>query len=136
MFSVDAGALAGRKKKGKKEEVKDDGAGGSGGDGASAAAAGGSNVTPAQLRIAKDLADLELPSNVEMHKLDDYNLSFTISPDTGHWKGAQFEFRFTFPSKYPFVGPKGQTQKNRTEQQREQRREEWGAERTLRSLGF
>ena len=31
MFSVDAGALAGRKKKAKKEEVKDDGAAGSNG---------------------------------------------------------------------------------------------------------
>ena len=64
------------------------------------------NVTPAQLRIAKDMADLEIPSNVELRKTDDYNLSFIISPDSGHWKGGQFEFKFQFPSKYPFQGPK------------------------------
>lgn len=63
-------------------------------------------MTPAQLRIAKDMADLEIPSNVELRKTDDYNLSFIISPDSGHWKGGQFEFKFQFPSKYPFQGPK------------------------------
>lgn len=100
MFSVDGGSLLARKKKEKKAAVSEDGAAGSGD------AAASSSVTSAQLRIAKDMADLEIPSNVELRKEDDYNLSFIISPDTGYWKGGQFEFKFQFPSKYPFQGPK------------------------------
>jgi len=55
------------------------------------------------------MADLEIPPNVVMKREDDYNLSFIISPDSGHWKGGQFEFKFTFPAKYPFAGPKVST---------------------------
>lgn len=99
MFGVDGGALLARKKKEKKAAVTEDGT--PNGDGSSS-----SHVTSAQLRIAKDLADLEIPNNVTFKRVDDYNLSFTVQPDTGYWQGGKFEFTFTFPAKYPFQGPK------------------------------
>lgn len=68
--------------------------------------ASSSTVTSAQLRIAKDMADLEIPPNVDFRKEDEYNISFVIRPDSGYWQGGQFEFKFQFPTKYPFVGPK------------------------------
>jgi len=76
------------------------------GDAATAVSSTGNKTTPALLRIQKDLADLDLPSYVTLTKHDDMTFTFTIEPDTGFWKCGVFDFRFVFPDKYPFVGPK------------------------------
>lgn len=96
MYSVNAGSLAARRRA-KKEEAKDEMTDDS-----------TPKTTPALLRIQKDLADLEIPDNVELKKEDDYNLSFIINVQSGYWKGGIFEFKFSFPEKYPFQGPKVQ----------------------------
>lgn len=98
MYSVTAGSLAARKRGEKKKAAEE--------NGETSGEAGQPKTTPALIRIQKDLADLEIPDNVELKKEDDLNLSFIISPTTGYWRGGIFEFKFTFPDKYPFQGPK------------------------------
>ena len=56
-------------------------------------------TTPALLRIQKDLADLDLPEDVELRVLDAMSLSLTITATSGYWKGGVFEFIFHFPDK-------------------------------------
>ena len=113
MYSVSAGSLAARRRA-KKEEQRDEAGAAPSADGsaasasvASAAASSAPKTTPALLRIQKDLADLELPDNVELRQSGDpMALSFVLTASTGYWKGGQFEFAFLFPDKYPFTGPK------------------------------
>jgi len=64
--------------------------------------------TAAQLRVQRDLGDLDLPSNVKLIRqpTDWYNFSLTIKPTMGHWVNGSFTFVFTVPAKYPFDGPK------------------------------
>lgn len=66
------------------------------------------SASPADLRIAKDFADLDLPENVTLVR-DKTNMklfSFVINPQDGYWAGGQFEFKFNVPNSYPYDGPK------------------------------
>jgi hypothetical protein len=80
MYSLSAGSLAARKRKAKKEEVKDESS-----TGADDSSSSDQKVTPALLRIQKDLADLEIPESVELKKEDDMNFSFILNITQGYW---------------------------------------------------
>merc|ERR1712141_454315 len=64
--------------------------------------------TAAQLRVQRDLADLELPQNVKIIRKTDEWMQFTLvmKIGSGYWKGAAYRFNFKIPPKYPFDGPK------------------------------
>jgi len=101
MFKKSAGALASRRRV-KKDEV-DEGADGT----SNGVLSHDVKSSAALLRIQKDFADLEIPHNVVLHKgEDEFNYTFTIQPDTGYWKGGTYDFKFLFPSSYPFTGMK------------------------------
>jgi len=119
MYSAGGGGLAARRRKAKKDEIKDDEVSastdangttttgtGTGADEVKEKPKDEAKTTPALIRIQKDLADLEIPENVELKKEDDMTFAFVIQPTSGYWKGGLFEFKFSFPEKYPFVGPK------------------------------
>ena len=122
MYSVSAGSLAARRRAKKEEQRDDASAAAASSDSASSLSSSSSSsaspstssgavgsapkTTPALLRIQKDLADLELPDNVELRQHDAMTFSFIITASTGYWKGGVFEFTFAFPDKYPFTGPK------------------------------
>lgn len=98
MYSLSAGSLAARKRKAKKDEAQEEEEG--------KESSSGPKLTPALLRIQKDFTDLEIPENVQLKKEDDFNYSFVLRITEGYWKGGLFEFKFSFPDKYPFTGPK------------------------------
>lgn len=99
------GSLFSKKKKGgfrrRTKQKKDDGEG----DGN-----GANSQTAAHLRIQRDMADLDLPSNVKLIRKEGEWMEFSLVlyPNMGYWKGGQFEFKFVIPPKYPFDGPKVQ----------------------------
>ena len=66
-------------------------------------------LQPGQLRMERELAELELPSCCKLEFPDKHNLlSFVVSivPDEGYWRGAQFRFPFTIKPMYPHEAPK------------------------------
>jgi len=65
-------------------------------------------LSSAQLRLQGDFADIDIPKTVKVVKKDDdpMQFSFIIYPDSGYWKGGQYEFAFKIPSDYPFKEPK------------------------------
>jgi len=86
--------------------------GGPGGNAASAAAANrnkAKKTSAAQLRISKDLNELELPTSCTIDfpdKDDPLNFRLSISPDQGFYKGGAFWFSFKVSSNYPHEPPK------------------------------
>ena len=59
--------------------------------------AGGKKQSAAQLRIQKDISDLNLPKTCEITFPDPddlLNFKVTISPDEGFYKGGKFVFPF------------------------------------------
>jgi len=65
--------------------------------------------TPAQLRIQKDISDLNLPKTckLEFPDADDLlNFKLIISPDEGFYKGGRFIFQFKVNPNYPHDPPK------------------------------
>jgi ubiquitin-conjugating enzyme E2 M len=67
-------------------------------------------LSSAQLRLQGDFADIDIPKMVKVVKKEDdaMQFSFIIYPDSGYWKGGQYEFAFKIPSDYPFKEPKVQ----------------------------
>jgi len=66
-------------------------------------------MTAAQLRVESDIASLEMPNYCSITPYDPktwQELTVTIKPDRGFWQGATYNFKFTFPPKYPFNPPK------------------------------
>eukprot|EP00126_Sphaerothecum_destruens_P015102 Sdes_comp9018_c0_seq1m439 len=66
-------------------------------------------TSPAQLRIQKDINDLELPNTctVDFPNPDDLlNFTLTISPDEGFYKAGKFRFTFQVGNQYPHDPPK------------------------------
>lgn len=69
----------------------------------------GKKRTPGEIRIQKDIADLD---GGEVAKVDFPNpndlTSFNVSvtPDRGFWSGATYTFTFVIPSHYPHTPPK------------------------------
>ncbi len=65
--------------------------------------------TAAQLRITKDISELELPKTcyTEFADPDDLlNFRLVISPDEGFYRGGRFIFSFKIGPNYPHEPPK------------------------------
>jgi len=65
--------------------------------------------TPGEIRIQKDIADLDAGSLVTVefpnpNKLTSFNVS--ITPDSSYWKDATYQFKFIVPPNYPHSPPK------------------------------
>eukprot|EP00389_Voromonas_pontica_P001139 GDKH01001698.1.p1 GENE.GDKH01001698.1~~GDKH01001698.1.p1 ORF type:complete len:189 (+),score=21.20 GDKH01001698.1:94-660(+) len=64
---------------------------------------------PSELRVQKELDELELPPATTINFPDkDVLMKFDvmIQPDEGYWKGAKYSFSFTIPPGYPHEPPK------------------------------
>ncbi|KAF8817940.1 RUB1 conjugating enzyme [Cardiosporidium cionae] len=70
---------------------------------------GTARKAPAEIRVQKDLDNIDLPPNSSISFEDRAKiLEFKISllPDEGFWQGANFLFDFTIPYSYPHDPPK------------------------------
>ncbi|KAJ3354974.1 NEDD8-conjugating protein ubc12 [Allomyces javanicus] len=68
-----------------------------------------SAVSAAQIRVQKDLDELDLPKTMSMHHPDPNDLlhfTVTITPDEGFYTGASFTFTFDINANYPHDPPK------------------------------
>jgi len=66
-------------------------------------------TSAAQIRVQKDLTELDLPSTMKTHfpNPDDLlNFTLTIAPDEGMYKGGSFNFSFSVGANYPHEAPK------------------------------
>ncbi|TFL03549.1 E2 ubiquitin-conjugating enzyme [Pterulicium gracile] len=66
-------------------------------------------TSAAQIRVQKDLTELDLPSTMETHfpdAADLLNFTLTIRPDEGMYKGGSFKFSFAINTNYPHDPPK------------------------------
>eukprot|EP01066_Platyproteum_vivax_P002375 Platyproteum_vivax@DN1289_c0_g1_i1.p1 len=64
---------------------------------------------PGEIRIQKELDELELPPQCKLsfdNKDDLMCFNVSITPDEGFWKGATYKFKFTIPGGYPYEAPK------------------------------
>merc|ERR1712065_57451 len=75
----------------------------------SSAQAAEDSQKPAEIRIQKDISELELGPNAEIdfpNGADDLmNFVVTIRPDEGYWAGGKFDFVFSIPEGYPHDVP-------------------------------
>ncbi|TFK77369.1 E2 ubiquitin-conjugating enzyme [Pluteus cervinus] len=66
-------------------------------------------TSAAQIRVQKDLTELDLPATMKTHFADPadlLNFTLTITPDEGMYKGGAFEFSFNITTNYPHEPPK------------------------------
>ncbi|KAF8323743.1 hypothetical protein DL93DRAFT_2123524 [Clavulina sp. PMI_390] len=66
-------------------------------------------TSAAQIRVQKDLTELDLPSTMKTDFPDPANLlnfTLTITPDEGMYKGGAFTFSFVINTNYPHEPPK------------------------------
>eukprot|EP00916_Digyalum_oweni_P021445 GHVL01035624.1.p1 GENE.GHVL01035624.1~~GHVL01035624.1.p1 ORF type:complete len:177 (+),score=38.81 GHVL01035624.1:69-599(+) len=66
-------------------------------------------ANPGEIRIQKELDDLDLPSNCLLsfeNKNDLMSFSIAIKPDEGFWTNATYVFKFNIPQGYPYDAPK------------------------------
>jgi len=66
-------------------------------------------TSAAQIRVQKDLTELDLPSTMKTHfadLADLLNFTLTITPDEGMYKGGAFTFSFAINTNYPHDPPK------------------------------
>lgn len=66
-------------------------------------------TSAAQIRVQKDLTELDLPSTMKTDfpdPTDLLNFTLTITPDEGMYKGGAFSFSFTINTNYPHEPPK------------------------------
>jgi len=66
-------------------------------------------TSAAQIRVQKDLTELDLPSTMKTDFSDAANLlnfTLTITPDEGMYRGGSFQFSFLINSNYPHEPPK------------------------------
>jgi len=64
---------------------------------------------PGEIRMQKELDEMELPPQVGINFPDKDNLmnfQISISPDEGFWKGATYDFVFQVAPLYPHEAPK------------------------------
>ncbi|CAE7765314.1 UbcE2M, partial [Symbiodinium microadriaticum] len=69
----------------------------------------GKKRTPGELRVQKDIADLDSGriAKVNFPNPNDLtNFSVVVSPDSGLWQGATYHFTFEIPPNYPHEPPK------------------------------
>ena len=70
---------------------------------------GGKKRTPGEIRIQKDIADLDGGSvaTVNFPAANDLtNFTVTVTPDSGFWSKATYIFTFAIPALYPHEPPK------------------------------
>lgn len=71
---------------------------------------GASVGKPAELRLQKDMSDLNLPSNTTMHfpegKDKIFHFEITMIPDQGYHRNGRFLFTFNISHNYPYEAPK------------------------------
>ncbi|KAF4573212.1 NEDD8-conjugating protein ubc12 [Pleurotus pulmonarius] len=66
-------------------------------------------TSAAQIRVQKDLTELDLPDTMKTHFPDPndlLNFTLTITPDDGMYKGGSFIFSFAINTNYPHEPPK------------------------------
>ncbi|KIJ53455.1 hypothetical protein M422DRAFT_64477 [Sphaerobolus stellatus SS14] len=66
-------------------------------------------TSAAQIRVQKDLTELDLPSTMKIYHADPTNLlnfELTINPDEGMYHGGSFKFSFVINTNYPHEPPK------------------------------
>jgi len=66
-------------------------------------------TSAAQIRVQKDLTELDLPSTMKTtfpDPTDLLNFTLTITPDEGMYKGGSFLFSFVINTNYPHDPPK------------------------------
>jgi len=66
-------------------------------------------TSAAQIRVQKDLTELDLPATMKTHFADPtdlLNFTLTITPDEGMYKGGEFKFSFSINTNYPHEPPK------------------------------
>jgi ubiquitin-conjugating enzyme E2 M len=69
----------------------------------------GKKRTPGEIRIQKDIAELDggTAATVTFPNPNDLtNFIVTIKPDSGFWNGAKYPFTFAIPALYPHEPPK------------------------------
>jgi len=65
--------------------------------------------TPGEIRIQKDIADLDGGDVAKIDFPDPNDLTnflVTVSPSDGYWKGARYKFTIKIPAMYPHEAPK------------------------------
>mmetsp|Transcript_1090 Transcript_1090/g.3187 ORF Transcript_1090/g.3187 Transcript_1090/m.3187 type:complete len:211 (-) Transcript_1090:965-1597(-) len=65
--------------------------------------------TPGEIRIQKDIAELDggKVATITFPKANDLTtFDVAVSPDTGYWQGATYDFTFNIPPHYPHSPPK------------------------------
>jgi len=93
----------------KQQKEGDGGAGSNSGQNSQNVQTTGKKTSAAQLRITKDVNELELPStcSIEFPDKDDFlNFRLSICPDQGFYKGGKFWFSFKVSRNYPHEPPK------------------------------
>lgn len=66
-------------------------------------------TSAAQIRVQKDLTELDLPPTMKTDfpdPTDLLNFTLTITPDEGMYRGGAFSFSFTINTNYPHEPPK------------------------------
>eukprot|EP00598_Pedospumella_elongata_P002152 CAMPEP_0184968032 /NCGR_PEP_ID=MMETSP1098-20130426/1207_1 /TAXON_ID=89044 /ORGANISM="Spumella elongata, Strain CCAP 955/1" /LENGTH=220 /DNA_ID=CAMNT_0027489583 /DNA_START=77 /DNA_END=739 /DNA_ORIENTATION=- len=69
----------------------------------------GKKRTPGEIRIQKDIAELDGGSVAQVdfpNPNDLTNFTVTVSPDSGFWSGAKYVFTVAIPALYPHEPPK------------------------------
>ncbi|KAL7537941.1 hypothetical protein ACHAXR_008168 [Thalassiosira sp. AJA248-18] len=65
--------------------------------------------SPGEIRIQKDIADLDGGKVAQIEFPNPNDLTFfevSITPDSGFWKNATYKFKFDIPDHYPHTPPK------------------------------
>lgn len=77
---------------------------------AAAAAAGKPKQSPGELRLQKDMSELNLPANISISFPDGKDkimrFEILIRPDEGYYRGGRFLFEFNIAAGYPHEAPK------------------------------
>jgi ubiquitin-conjugating enzyme E2 M len=76
---------------------------------AGTARGGGRKLRPGEIRIQKDISELDggdcaTPNFPDANDL--MNFEVTVAPDAGYWAGYEYTFKFTVPDMYPHEPPK------------------------------
>lgn len=77
--------------------------------GASQPALSSDKVSPAQLRLQKDITALELPPSIKVvfpDPTDVFNFQLTIHPQQGYYKSGHFDFKVEVNQNFPMEPPK------------------------------
>ncbi|KAL7456505.1 hypothetical protein ACHAWC_008003 [Mediolabrus comicus] len=65
--------------------------------------------TPGEIRIQKDIAELDggKVANIDFPNPNDLTVfEVSVTPDSGYWKNATYKFKFDIPDHYPHTPPK------------------------------